>query len=318
MFLHSDESTSGVSAAPAAVPRLAASGNTASNRVQLAYALVNDGQYDAALNELKVALDDNPELAEGHLVQGLALVRQGRHRAAIGPFCRAMEFGEQPRLATFALAAVYLRLDDFMRAADLADGLIAQDLADAQAHALRGEALGRLSRTDEAIVSYRAAAQLDPANAGVRLRLGELLAERGVLEEAERELLAAVELMPTDPRALLALARLLRRLGHSGRAIEICRRAIPCTAPKSELYQILAECCLEERMFFDAMVALRIAMVLDPQNAACQRMMGQVMAQQGRTAESRQYEAAADKLGPPPTAPGSSPASTSTTPSSST
>lgn len=298
MSLHCDETTSNLGAAPA-VPRLAAGGNTASNRVQLAYALLNDGQYDAALGELRVALDDNPELAEAHLVQGLALVRQGRHRVAIGPLQRAMEFGEQPRLATFALAAVYLRLDKFSRAAELADGLIAQDRTDAQAHALRGEALGRLSRDDEAIESLVTSSRLDPANAGVRLRLGELLGERDRLPEAQRELQAVVELTPTDPRALLALAKVLRRSGGSGRAIEVCRRAIPCAAPKSELYLVLAECCLEERMFFDALVALRIAMVLDPQNASCQRLMSRVMTEQGRHTEARQYEAAANRLDAP-------------------
>ena len=75
MFWRQHASSDDSHQVPTATPRLVASGNTASTRVQLAHALLTDGQYDAALDELEVALQENPELAEGQLVKGLALAR---------------------------------------------------------------------------------------------------------------------------------------------------------------------------------------------------------------------------------------------------
>jgi Flp pilus assembly protein TadD len=71
---------------------------------------------------------------------------------------------------------------------------------------------------------------------------------------------------------------------------------MPYLQPSGELYLALAECSFDAGMFFDAMIALRVAMALDPQDVACQQLMARVMAQHGRQEEARQYEAAAKRL----------------------
>ena len=208
----------------------------------------------------------------------------------------AIEFGEEPRLASFSLAAVYLRLEKFSRALGLADELLLSDPRDAQAHALRGEASHRLGITGDARAAYQQAVDLNPTLAVVRLKLGELLAEQENWPPALVELEAAVKLAPTDVRALQALAGVLRRLRRSGEAVDVCRRALHCAAPKPELYLMLAGCCLDEGKLFDALVALRVAMSLDPQSEAGHRLMSQILAEQGRHPEAQLHAAAADRL----------------------
>lgn len=277
-------------------PRLAVSGNTASNRVQLAHALLCDGQYDAALVELEVALADNPESADGQLVKGLALARKGNFRAAIRPLRTAIEFGTDQRIASFSLAAAYLRLEDFTGALGLADEMISRDSADAQAHCLAGEALSRLGRPDDALAALQRAVDIDPHLAAARLRLGELLVQREIWTRACQELTVAVELVPTDMRARQDLANALRRAGRSAEAAQACRSAIQCSVPTPELLLTMAECCLDLGILFDAVAALRMAMVLEPNSVEAQRLMSRVLAEQGRGPEAEQYAAAADRL----------------------
>jgi tetratricopeptide (TPR) repeat protein len=264
--------------------------------VKLAHALYTEGNYDAALAEVETALRDNPESAEGQLIRGLTLARQGNFRAAIAPLRMAIEFGDDPWIASFTLATMYLRLEDFSRALNVADDLLRLDAEDPQALALRGEILSRMGRSDEAIAALRAATKFNPNLPSARLRLGELYSERQDWSSACLELSAAVELAPTDPRAMQRLAVALRGLGQSGEAVQVCRRAMHCAAPKVELFLTLAECCLDERLLFDAISAARVAMMLDPKDPAAHRMMSRIFAEQGHAAEARRHQIAAERL----------------------
>ncbi len=277
-------------------PRLATSGNTASNRVQLAHALLCDGQYDAALAELEVALADNPESADGQLVKGLALARKGSYRAAIRPLRTAIEFGTDPRIACFSLAAAYFHLEEFANALALSDEMLARDADDAQAHCLAGEALSRLRRDTDALAAFQRAADADGCLPAARLRLGEVLVQREEWSRACQELALAVELAPTDMRARKSLAQALHRSGRTAEAVQACRAAVQCGDPSPELLLTMAESCLEQGELFDAMAVLRMAMLLDPSSIEAQRLMSRILTEQGRELEAQQYAASAERL----------------------
>jgi predicted Zn-dependent protease len=208
----------------------------------------------------------------------------------------AIEFGTDQRIASLCLAAAYLRLEQFDNAFALSGEMLERDPGDAQAHCLGGESLGRLARTGDALAAFQRAAELDPHLQAAHLRLGELLAEREEWSRACQELSVAVELVPTDMRARQVLAHALHRSGRTAEAIEACRTAVHCGVPKPALLLTMAECCLAQKELFDAMAALKIAMVLEPNSVEAQRLMSRVLAEQGRGPESQQYAAAAERL----------------------
>ena len=80
------------------------------------------------------------------------------------------------------------------------------------------KALGNL---DAAIAAYRHALALDGDFAAVRYDLAQLLTQRGDFDEAERELVAALDVVPTYADATLALAALHRVRGRTAAALTL-------------------------------------------------------------------------------------------------
>lgn len=90
----------------------------------------------------------------------------------------------------------------------------------------RAQLMERLERPEEALALYGEALQYKPAALSVRLSRGGVLERQGRLQEAQRELVAALELAPADPLAMNALGYLLAdRLGQTRTAWGYVRRA---------------------------------------------------------------------------------------------
>jgi tetratricopeptide (TPR) repeat protein len=91
--------------------------------------------------------------------------------------------------------------------------------ADVQRHI--GDLAWKLRDTDAAITAYRNALQIDPQYAVARFQLANVLMERSLWLDAERELLLALDAVPTYGEATLALSRLLRRVGRPDDAMPL-------------------------------------------------------------------------------------------------
>ena len=78
-----------------------------------------------------------------------------------------------------------------------------------------------LGDNESAISAYRHALQLDHDFAVVRFQLARLLQLKGQNREAEQELVAALDAVPTYAEATLELATLRRRLGRPSDALAL-------------------------------------------------------------------------------------------------
>jgi tetratricopeptide (TPR) repeat protein len=84
-----------------------------------------------------------------------------------------------------------------------------------------GDIARSLGDHDGAIAAYRDALQLDSDLAVVRYHLAQLLQGKGQNREAEVELAAAIDTVPTYADAILELATLRRRLGYAEDAVSL-------------------------------------------------------------------------------------------------
>src|SRR6202030_2182041 len=91
-------------------------------------------------------------------------------------------------------------------------------------------ALLRKGRTDEAIMCYQKALQLDPENADAHANLGSAFAAKGGVADAVVEYTRAIEIAPENVAALSNLAWLLatsanRSLRNGTEAVRLAERA---------------------------------------------------------------------------------------------
>ena len=72
--------------------------------------LMRSGDYDAAIDDYRIALDDYPDLAEAHINYGVALYHRGDMNEALAAYDRALEIGsDKDALAHFNRALIHER-----------------------------------------------------------------------------------------------------------------------------------------------------------------------------------------------------------------
>jgi tetratricopeptide (TPR) repeat protein len=161
----------------------------------LGLTLMRLGQLDEAEEVLRTTVRLNPRTAQAHALLGTVLLLQGDKRSREAG-------GDGPAAELFRQAV----------AAE--DEALALNPEYPQGHLIRGRALKRLGRTDEALQALRQALLCGPEFAEVHLDLGETLAETGNVREGLGHLADAVRLAePNDPGPREALAKWRARAG---------------------------------------------------------------------------------------------------------
>ncbi|HEU4460232.1 MAG TPA: type IV pilus biogenesis/stability protein PilW [Methylibium sp.] len=206
-----------------AAPPSAAQAETADSdrraglRLDLAAAYYADGRYDVALNEVKRALDANPDLPQALNLRGLILAALGDEALATQSFKRALElapndadtmhnfgwylcqrgrYGEAEAMFQRAVAAPQYR--------NANRTMLAQGVCEARA--------GQL---DKAEATLKRAYELDAGNPATAMNLADVLYRKGDYERARfyvRRVNGNAELR--NPESLWLAARVERRLGN--------------------------------------------------------------------------------------------------------
>ncbi len=157
----------------------------------LGHYLLRSGQPEKAIEELRTALEINPEVARTHLDLGLAYKAKGLPYTAIAHYERAIEL--DPELA--------------------------------EAHNNLGASYGSLGQVERATGHIRRAIELDPELAEAYNNLGAAYGSQGRLEEAVEQFLAAVRLDPGYAEAHKNLGLAYRKMGLMGKAAAHFKRA---------------------------------------------------------------------------------------------
>ncbi len=244
-----------------------------------AKALRQAGQPDRALAEAHRALALGANRLEGLLLLGDLFLDLGAHGESLERYRQARDLDTTNILAAAGEARALLALGRGDDASAIAEWLAerapsdvdllllvarvrcdargylaalsaletARRLAPMRADVMRltgdvARAMGDRSRAEDA---YRYALTLDRDSAAVRLELARLLVVREAFDEAERELLTALDTVPSYAEAALDLAALRRGRGRA-----------------AETIPLLADLLLREPYHFDALAALGESLIL--------------------------------------------------------
>lgn len=186
-------------------------------RLELASAYFGRGQLETALDEVKLALLANPNLADGYNLRALVYAAMGEDRLAEDSFARALQINPQDGATLHNQAWFLCQRDRF----DVAQTQFAAALAlpqyrdVARTQLARGLCYGRNRQWALAEAALMRAYELDPANPNTGLNLAEVLVQRQDLERA-RFYIGRVNESPgaSNAQTLWLAARIEHKLGR--------------------------------------------------------------------------------------------------------
>src|SRR5262249_19229641 len=172
------------------------------------------GLYGEALDRYREALRLEPEVRRAMIGEAWCLVRLGRAQEARPLAQGVLAENKEDVEVLMPTATACAESGDPAAALSVLD--VARRVAPMRADIQQkiGDIARSLGDNEGAISAYRHALQLDQDFAVVRFQLARLLQAKRQYREAENELAAALDAVPTYAEATLELATLRRRLGR--------------------------------------------------------------------------------------------------------
>jgi len=198
-------------------------------RLQSGISLAARGEFEAAVEPLRAACAQAPELENACYLYGRNLFTLGRYGEAVEPFRQALRTAPAPALWRVHRAAA-MNFQALGRAAE-AERHYREAMRLSNDGALRvdfGAFLFRQGRTQEALAPLEAAARTNPT-ARAHGELGRVLLQMGRLPEAARRLETAVAQSPKDAAFRLLLGKAYIQLGRmeeGERELRLARQGI--------------------------------------------------------------------------------------------
>jgi tetratricopeptide (TPR) repeat protein/tRNA A-37 threonylcarbamoyl transferase component Bud32 len=194
--------------------------------------LADRGEWQEALAELQRAVAIRPEFWRNHSSLGFAYVKTGRHAEAIAAFTKVTDLQPDNSRGFQMLGTAYQNAGDNQRA--LENYRRAIELGpDAFAYLNMGTIYYDEGRFREAATAYEEAIRLGPATPATHRNLGDAYERMGNAAQARRAYLKAVELSqealkvnPSDAQALSRLAVYEAKLGRRADAAAHIRQAL--------------------------------------------------------------------------------------------
>ncbi len=199
-------------------------------RLQAGKNEASQGDFSAAMADLKAAVSLDPDSAEGWYQFGLLLGQIADFRGAEAAFRRAIKLRPSNAQAHYNLALTLIadprsRLDWPGAITELEAALQYQPNY-AEALNLLGAGLTTTGKVDEAIPELQSAIRLSPSLAVAHFNLAIALQQKDRLEEAVKEYQLAISAKGGYPEASSALGKLLFQLGRATAADQELVRAL--------------------------------------------------------------------------------------------
>jgi tetratricopeptide (TPR) repeat protein len=258
---------------------------------QLARACRRLGQVDEAADHLKRAEESAWSPDDVQLERMLLQVARGETSEVENTLIHMLQAGHPDELLIFeALLEAYLEIQYVQEVERWGTVWIERYPQDYRAYLARGRAYDLQYRNGFAIEDYKKAVSLQPTAPEAHFALGDAYRENGLLREAFPHLQYTYERRPDNPRNVVSLARCHRMLGEPEKARDLLDRWLATHEPTE--VAVLALRGRVERDLSDpekALVWLKRAEALSPQDAATVSMLANVYRELGRTEDAQKY-----------------------------
>jgi len=191
------------------------SGSTSEHHLETARGYLADNKLNAAVIELKNALQKDPNQPEGRWLLGNAYMQYGRGAAAEREFTVAGDLGYPQEKLTPAILRAYLIQHKYKELIDNTDTLVEDKDIPADILTLRGEAFQGLNQSRQAEISFNQALAKDSSSINARLGLAQIALDSDQNDVA-RTLISEVELLaPNEVNMLILRGELALKRGFN-------------------------------------------------------------------------------------------------------
>ena len=187
-----------------------------------------ENNLNKAINEFRIAVQENPRVARNHHALGYAHFQNGQHDEAIAALRRATEIDPRFSDAWNALGGAYTRKQMWDLAIDAFRKALAnpQYLNPERAYLNLGNIYYIRGQYEQAAEEFRRLLDVVPQLPDGHFFLGRTLLAQGKLEEAKEKLEQAIKLEGTIPIFHFELGVTLLRMGRRTEARESFRKAV--------------------------------------------------------------------------------------------
>jgi len=232
------------------------------------------------------------EQAESSLLLGQSLFLMGKTDEAIAALREAPATTE----ALYMLGNSYLKKRLMPESVAAFGKMYGVAPGSAAAHLIAAQMMMRQELNDDAEKELLRAVELEPLIPQAHYLLGELYAFRGDGEKAAAELKQEIGLNPASAMAYYKLGDAYSRMGQWAKAIPALQKSVWLNATNSGPYILLGKGYLQQKELGNAEGMLRRAVQMDPQNSMAHYLLGQTLMQEGRTEEGRAMLEQSQKL----------------------
>ncbi len=226
------------------------------------------GKRDEARKCYETAIACDAVYAEAHANLGMVLWELGDIPGAETSLRNALRIHPHNFNAASRLGDCYLRQQRMEEAIAQFQAVVQMRPEDAEAVSTLGKAyLAQGKHLDEAERCFRRAIALQSENALHHFRLGEVLRQRGQMQDALPCLQEAMRLRPYSHEIAANLGNLLRALGQLDEAEHLLREAITWKPEYSPLHNNLGMICIETGRVKEAFDCFNEAIRLEPTSA---------------------------------------------------
>jgi tetratricopeptide (TPR) repeat protein len=256
------------------------------HQFEVAFALSEKKQYQAAIPAWKKALEMDPADTRSLINLGLAMQETGSPDAARAFFQKAIDLNPLSALGYNAMASLLDRMGKPGDAVPYYEKSLQLRPYDARIHNSLGGVLANAGHSAEAIAQYRKALEIDPSYADSYGHLGVALAQAGKADEAIPLLEKALELNPKQAALESNLGAALVQKNQLEPAIAHCQQALALDPNDAQAHSNLAIALDGAGKQDDALTHFEKAVELVPGDARFQSNLGAALAQRGKIAEA--------------------------------
>jgi tetratricopeptide (TPR) repeat protein len=279
---------------------------------RLAFVQARTGRLDDAIENVRRAIELNPNYAPAHVRLGLWLLDRDDTDGAERAFTRAGEIDQQDVSPAVGLARVYLQRLQNQRAVDVLERALAKTPGDRYAMQLLGTAYRRLGRIDEAEYAVAVGLTGEPAWAdpwtdemlqyrrgfAVRLKDATQYFVAGQMPQAIALLQQLRQEKPDDIALLNHLGEVYVAAGRAGEGVALLEQVVAKDPQRAEAYVNLASGYLRQNDLTRAGAAVDRALAISPALGRAHETKGLILWRRGDDRGAREALRAAVRCDP--------------------